>query len=218
MLRLAIVGPCVSFLCCVSVQGTWLAADFLFSIILLLMWCIVCCCCSSGVQCGWVAVWVVTAGLLLCNTAAHVAHVARVLLLHCRRPMRLGGGLGGDSRAAKEPRKKLLADAAARGTTLPAAEAPVRYSGLCRVVSGAALVRTAVRRQHRCSGITDWLQLGCDAAACMLYSLVVQQRQCAAGYQVLVTVAREGVSSGHCVPCSRDSTARMHVQIGNWQE
>ncbi|WIA19914.1 hypothetical protein OEZ85_005807 [Tetradesmus obliquus] len=42
------------------------------------------------------------------------------------RPMRLGGGLGGDTRAAKEPRKKLMAEAAARGTTLPPAEAPIR--------------------------------------------------------------------------------------------
>jgi hypothetical protein len=47
-----------------------------------------------------------------------------------RRPMRLGGGLGGDSRLPKEPRKKILAEAAARGVAAPPAadDRPVRYS------------------------------------------------------------------------------------------
>eukprot|EP00879_Flechtneria_rotunda_P006719 GHRR01007059.1.p1 GENE.GHRR01007059.1~~GHRR01007059.1.p1 ORF type:complete len:349 (+),score=86.59 GHRR01007059.1:350-1396(+) len=48
------------------------------------------------------------------------------------RPMRLGGGLGGDSRSAKEPRKKILADAAAKGIAPPPPTAderpPIRYS------------------------------------------------------------------------------------------
>jgi hypothetical protein len=71
--------------------------------------------------------------------------------------MRLGGGLGGDSRAAKEPRKKLLADAAARGTTLPAAEAPIRYSGQRSVSSSASQVATVVRRQCSCSADAEGL-------------------------------------------------------------
>lgn len=54
------------------------------------------------------------------------------LLLSCRRPMRLGGGLGGDSRVPKEPRKKLLADAVAKGLAPPPDESrpPIRYSGM----------------------------------------------------------------------------------------
>jgi hypothetical protein len=44
--------------------------------------------------------------------------------------MRLGGGLGGDSRLPKEPRKKILAEAAARGVAAPPAadDRPIRYS------------------------------------------------------------------------------------------
>lgn len=34
------------------------------------------------------------------------------------RPMRLGGGLGGETRAPKEPRKKMMAEAAAKGVLL----------------------------------------------------------------------------------------------------
>jgi hypothetical protein len=51
------------------------------------------------------------------------------LCVSCRRPMRLGGGLGGDSRLPKEPRKKILADAAARGVAAPpgADDRPPRY-------------------------------------------------------------------------------------------
>jgi hypothetical protein len=58
---------------------------------------------------------------------------SRVLLIGVlgRRPMRLGGGLGGDSRLPKEPRKKLLAEAAAKGLPPPADErAAARYSDL----------------------------------------------------------------------------------------
>lgn len=44
--------------------------------------------------------------------------------------MRLGGGLGGDSRLPKEPRKKILAEAAARGVAAPpsADDRGIRYS------------------------------------------------------------------------------------------
>ena len=41
--------------------------------------------------------------------------------------MRLAGGLGGDSRAAKESKKKLLAAALAAGLPAPVDERPPRY-------------------------------------------------------------------------------------------
>lgn len=76
--------------------------------------------------------------------------------VRCRRPMRLGGGLGGDSRLPKEPRKKLLADAAARGIALPAAtdERPriIRYSEPW--VSAAAW---RVRCAHCMQAVLHWL-------------------------------------------------------------
>jgi hypothetical protein len=56
--------------------------------------------------------------------------VCRCCVFLRRRPMRLGGGLGGDSRLPKEPRKKILAEAAARGVAAPPAadDRPIRYS------------------------------------------------------------------------------------------
>jgi hypothetical protein len=138
------------------------------------------------------------------------------LLLHSRRPMRLGGGLGGDSRAAKEPRKKLLAEAAARGQTLPAAEAPVRYSDWCSDWCGAAvLVRSAVRRA---TGSAVAVRLTCLVQLLLaLYSLVAQQRQHALllGFQgVLVTRA----SAAFIVYRAAHAAQRMHVQIVSWQQ
>lgn len=42
--------------------------------------------------------------------------------------MRLGGGLGGDSRLPKEPRKKIIAEAVARGVAPPTDDRAIRYS------------------------------------------------------------------------------------------
>jgi hypothetical protein len=82
-----------------------------------------------------------------------------LLAVCCRRPMRLGGGLGGDSRAAKEPRKKLLADAAARGTTLPPTEAPIRYSGWCSVLRWLRRRNRHVRRSNAALWCRVFLQI-----------------------------------------------------------
>lgn len=62
--------------------------------------------------------------------AATFIPAATAAVAVARRPMRLGGGLGGDSRLPKEPRKKQLADAAAKGLPPPADERSlIRYSG-----------------------------------------------------------------------------------------
>jgi hypothetical protein len=63
---------------------------------------------------------------VLCLSPAAVAAVVAVSL--CRRPMRLGGGLGGDSRLPKEPRKKIIAEAIARGVAPPTDDRAGRYS------------------------------------------------------------------------------------------
>lgn len=63
-----------------------------------------------------------------CCAAAHSSCPCCLALLLRRRPMRLGGGLGGDSRLPKEPRKKILADAAARGVAVPSADDRSRYA------------------------------------------------------------------------------------------
>ena len=54
--------------------------------------------------------------------------------------MRLGGGLGGDSRLPKEPRKKILAEAAARGVVLtdPVWDQHQPVMMLIRIPAGAA--------------------------------------------------------------------------------
>lgn len=85
----------------------------------------------------------------------------------CRRPMRLGGGLGGDTRAAKEPRKKLMAEAAARGTTLPPAEAPIRYSGCCSACgrAGAGLAGAGLTLLRYSTG-AEQLQIQCGVCSC----------------------------------------------------
>jgi hypothetical protein len=109
--------------------------------------------------------------------------------------MRLGGGLGGDSRAAKEPRKKLLAEAAARGTTLPPAEAPIRYS------TGAAVVQ-----RGRCSIAAVWCRSQVQVQIRVLVqvqlhvsdSLSLQQRQFAWVWLVAVH-GRYKNSSSSCV-------------------
>lgn len=83
------------------------------------------------------------------------------------RPMRLGGGLGGDTRAAKEPRKKLMAEAAARGTTLPPAEAPIRYSGCCSACgrAGAGLAGAGLTLLRYSTG-AEQLQIQCGVCSC----------------------------------------------------
>eukprot|EP00775_Hariotina_reticulata_P007227 gene7227-7440_t len=79
------------------------------------------------------------------------------------RPMRLGGGLGGDSRLPKEPRKKLLAEAAAKGLPPPADErAAARYSD--RSSSGV--------RQERGKGYEEG-QLNHNRCATAAFSLYV---------------------------------------------
>lgn len=84
--------------------------------------------------------------------------------------MRLGGGLGGDSRAPKEPRKKLLADAVAKGLAPPQDESRpiIRYSIMgFRVLGG--MVSSLVSRLlhlHNQSGTlvadaADWVTCTC---------------------------------------------------------
>eukprot|EP00878_Enallax_costatus_P001445 GHUV01001596.1.p1 GENE.GHUV01001596.1~~GHUV01001596.1.p1 ORF type:complete len:332 (+),score=85.99 GHUV01001596.1:274-1269(+) len=95
------------------------------------------------------------------------------------RPMRLGGGLGGDSRAPKEPRKKILADSVAKGLAPPPDESrpPIRYSRVG--LRGAwVLVSSVVSRlpvalmfscaaahwQDACMMADHAVRLACDAA------------------------------------------------------
>jgi hypothetical protein len=90
------------------------------------------------------------------------------------RPMRLAGGLGGDSRLPKEPRKKLLADAAARGGAGPAAAGggagDERHMARYGVGVAAALlarggaVRRARERACASGGVHAQGRAGCGAA------------------------------------------------------
>lgn len=62
--------------------------------------------------------------------------------------MRLGGGLGGDSRLPKVARKKQLADAVARGVAAPPDDRLARYSVCTRVC------------RNVCAGKVCWCRAG----------------------------------------------------------
>lgn len=84
--------------------------------------------------------------------------------------MRLGGGLGGDSRLPKEPRKKILAEAAARGVAAPPAadERPIRYSTQGRgCLTACQQVLPALQSDHKrdCQSLGLLMQQWFTAAA-----------------------------------------------------